>query len=134
MIVNVYTERKRACDNRKYVKAVAPVLPSKQINSTDRLLNAIFTFDESIGMPQGALNAYMSDKTSPEVKNFIKQQLLAERSVQMDNSAFESLTDDVRLSLERRPMENRTDYAKRIHGWLQTELNREAFEREQKVE
>lgn len=51
----------------------------KQVDTRDKyqdILDMIFTIDKESGFPAGALNQFMSEKTSAEVKQFIQDYLL----------------------------------------------------------
>ena len=97
-----------------YEPLVMPDKVDKSVNSDDAVLKAIYAIDPISKKPTGDISAYMSDKTSPEVKAYIMQNLMQDMSSFANPAAPASLSEDDVLFLSRRPGESRDAYIERI--------------------
>lgn len=92
-------------------------------DSKAALLEAIYAPHPISGFPTGDIACYVSDKTSPEVKNFILQNIMIDTSAAKLPSAPAGVDDEVIESLMRRDNESSFDYASRINDYMQSEVN-----------
>ena len=58
---------------KSYEPSIMPEKVEKTVNSDDAVLTAIYAIDPISNKPTGDISAYMSDKTSPDVKAYIMQ-------------------------------------------------------------
>lgn len=58
-------------------------------SSVDDMLNLIYALDPITGLPSGAINQYLSDKTNEQVRQFIEKNLLIEH----DNGSHDYPSD-----------------------------------------
>lgn len=99
---------------KSYEPSIMPEKAEKLVNSDDAILNAIYAIDPISNKPTGDISAYMSDKTSPDVKAFIMQNLMQDMSANANPAAPTSLSDDDVLFLSRRTGESRDAYIQRV--------------------
>lgn len=86
------------------------------------LFASIFTVDPVTNLPSGDLGMYMSDKTSPEVRLFIEQQLM--RDAGDDGSSVQSadLSDDDIVAYSRKHGESVDAYRHRVYDMLVSDI------------
>lgn len=109
-------------------------------NPQDTLFDLIFGVDPTTGLPVGDLSFYLGDKTNPEIKAFIQDQLLRENSISdgLSNlptevtNKFRTLSDDDVALFSRNHDESNEEYAYRIRYYLSSERERRAAEKKQK--
>lgn len=97
--------------------SVEPIVETKKIDSKvgsdSSLLSAIYSLDPITNAPTGDIACYVSDKTSPDVKRFILENLM--RDVSSDAMpAVSGLSDDEILTYQRGRDESRDAYALRL--------------------
>lgn len=85
------------------------------------LLDSIFAIDERTKLPQGDLAVFMSENTSPEVKQFIQQNLLQDNNVQLPENG-KDLDDDTISALTRGSGESVSSYRDRVMDWLKQSM------------
>lgn len=90
-------------------------------SSVDSLLDTIFGLDPVTRLPSGDLTIYMSDKTSPEVREFIRSQLLSDNSSKNENISVNGLSDDDIIAFSRNSGESSSSYRDRILELLRSE-------------
>lgn len=90
-------------------------------SSKDSLLDTIFGLDPITRLPSGDLTVYMSENTSPEVREFIKSQLLSDMSSKNENISIDGLSDDDIIAFSRNSGESSSSYRDRILDLLKTE-------------
>lgn len=95
--------------------------PVDVVRSEDSLFASIFTVNPVTKLPDGDLAMYMSDKTSPEVRMFIEQNLMRDLG---ESSPVDSkdLSDDDIVKYARKHNESDGDYRKRIYDTLVSDL------------
>lgn len=82
------------------------------------LLEVIYAPDEKTGLPSSDIAVFMSPKTSPEVRQYIQQNLM--QTVTPVKSQFASEVDfDTAVSLQRGMSETLSDYASRVSAFAQ---------------
>lgn len=89
-----------------------------------KMLSLIYLPDSS-GLPRGAMQVYLSDKASPEMRQFIEQNILVDIPSD-NNSKFDGLDDDFKLAFERGELESREAYIERINKLMRDYDEREA--------
>ena len=99
---------------KSYEPSIMPEKVEKTVNSDDAVLTAIYAIDPISNKPTGDISAYMSDKTSPDVKAFIMQNLMQDMSSFANPAAPASLSEDDVLFLQRRNGESRDAYIHRV--------------------
>ena len=97
-----------------YEPSIMPEKVEKTVNSDDAVLTAIYAIDPISNKPTGDISAYMSDKTSPDVKAYIMQNLMQDMSSFANPAAPASLSEDDVLFLSRRSGESRDAYIQRV--------------------
>lgn len=85
------------------------------------LLEAIYAPDPISGWPTGDIACYVSDKTSPAVKDFIKANLMIDVSSARLPSVPADVDDSVVLQLSRHGSESMYEYADRINRLMQSD-------------
>lgn len=106
-----------------YEPSVMPEKVEKTVNSDDAILSAIYAIDPISNKPTGDISAYMSDKTSPDVKAFIMQNLMQDMSSFANPAAPASLSEDDVLFLSRRTGESRDAYIQRVADFGKANLD-----------
>lgn len=105
----------------------------------DPLLDYIFGVNPVTGLPEGDIAMFLSDKTNPEIKNFISQQLLIENGSSdeglslpdsVTNRFREVISDDDIASFSRNHGETTQEYASRLRNWFAEEKQRNAEKRD----
>lgn len=95
----------------------------------EELFDFIFSADPVTGVPQGDLAIYLGDKANPEIKAFIQNELMSERSDSSDGmnlpdeviNKFRSLSDDDVALFSRNHNESREEYANRLRLYFAKE-------------
>lgn len=106
----------RLGDNYKSRNEVEILEADSKVSSTDNILNLIYAPDPRTNLPSGDLNYWVSDKVSPDVKEFIKNNLMMDVSSAKNVSADPSLSDDDILALTRNAGESIEEYAARLNS------------------
>ena len=88
----------------------------KEQSPIDSVLKQVYAPDPVSGLPTGDLSLYLSDKTNPEIKNFILHNLLNDVSAAAMPKAPLSMSDSDILVLSRNPGESREAYANRMQS------------------
>lgn len=68
----------RGLKDLNYSSSIPPVIESPVQSEQERLLDLIYTADPDTGFPSGAIEQYLSDKTSDQVRSFIERTILKE--------------------------------------------------------
>lgn len=89
-----------------------------------RFLSLVFTVDERSNAPVGDLQVLFSDKVSPEIREWVKSNLLTDASSMMSSSRFSSdLDDDTITALTRNQNESKYDYINRVTDFIKSSSN-----------
>ena len=91
---------------------------SERVEKFGDIFDAIFVLDPVTGFPIGDISQFMSDKTSPQIAQFIKTQLMQPNVAVGSASADKGLSDDDLIRFERKGGENVRDYVERINGYI----------------
>lgn len=102
----------------EHPKDDVPVIPRPRGDEFD-LLDVIYGRDPRTGLPQGDLCFYLTKDTSPEVRQFIENNLLTENNTR---NVLPLDADDIAVELARRPDETSVEYAARISEYYRTSI------------
>lgn len=94
--------------------------PYNDNSELNRLLNIVFAPDDN-GIVRGDLACFMSDKASPEVRDFIKECLMLDMSNYRLPSIPDGWSDEDVETYSRQFDETREEYAQRMRDIVQTE-------------
>ena len=81
-------------------------------------LKAIYSLDPVTRLPTGDIAMFLSDKTSPEVKNYILANLMVDTSAQAVGKLPDGLDEDTAFALERRPDESLNVWRNRVNNFM----------------
>ena len=91
------------------------------VRSDDSLFAAIFTVNPLTKLPDGDLAIFMSEKTSPEVRMFIEQNLLRDVG-EGESVQAADMSDDEIVRYSRKHGESVGDYRQRIYDTLLSDM------------
>lgn len=99
-------------------------IPSNSLKG-EELFNVIFSVDPITGLPQGDLAVFINENTSPEVKQYITQNLMLDVSSSAAPSVMakdlSSLDDDMINQLSRGSNESLSDYRDRMINFVKSQ-------------
>ena len=78
------------------------------------ILREIFAVDDRTGLPQGEISYYLSPDGNPQIKEWLLNNLMRERSISV-GSSIDGVNDDMLEEFSRRPNESFGDFRKRIY-------------------
>ena len=81
----------------------------------------IFAVDPRTGLPSCDVAVFMSENTSPEIKQFIAANLMREHVGEVDAHLSDGLDDDVVAELTRGSSEGSAAYRNRVYNFLENE-------------
>lgn len=84
----------------------------------NNLYDLVYMVDPITLLPANDEAVFLSDKTSPEIKDFILQNLRS--TVEIPKSSFPDVPEDDLIALTRNSGESRYDYAQRVYKHLTT--------------
>lgn len=91
--------------------------------SEQSLFDMMFSVNPLTKLPQGDIAQYLSDKTNPDIKQFIELQLLRPNNISSDASAdFSALSDDDIAEFTRGVNESLSSYRSRIFETLKKDV------------
>lgn len=93
------------------------------------LLDVIFGIDEKKGAPRGDLSMYLSEKTSPEVRAFISQQLMRDFATVSETGLPSDFDGDI-SQLIREKGETLDEYQSRLSSFLRSQFEQQERESE----
>lgn len=122
---NLSNVGKRYLGNRIFAMIESPII-DLPIFERDKpheasLFDSIFAIDERTKLPQGDLAVFMSENTSPEVKQFIQQNLLQQNNLELPENG-KDLDDDIISALTRGSGESVSSYRDRVMDWLKQSM------------
>lgn len=109
------TQALREIDHKKDSPLVVEVETSDVRDKHEDILDSIYTVDPVTRLPTGDIVAFLSDKTSPEVRNFIQTQLMQKVS---SEHSLTDVDDETRIALARKHNESRSAYLSRLNDYL----------------
>ena len=90
--------------------------------ANEQLFDQIFSVNPKTLLPDGDIAVFMSENTSPEVRNYISQMLM--NPLPDDSSALPSgydIDEDTLVGLTRRGSESINDYRSRVVNFLESQ-------------
>lgn len=105
----------RLGDNYQSACKVEEVEGEIKQSPSDSIVRLVYAPDSRTGLPTGDLNYLVSDKANPQVKEFIKTQLMMDTSAAKNVTAKFDLSDEDVLSLSRNTGESLDDYVARLN-------------------
>lgn len=94
-------------------------------SETDNLFDQIFSVDPRTLLPNGDIAIWMSQNTSPEIRNFISQNLMSPVPLDSDGAKYDGLTDDDVAMFTRNQGESIADYRSRLFSHLKSNVDAE---------
>ena len=85
------------------------------------MFDNIFAVDPRTGLPSCDVAVFMSENTSPEIKQFIAANLMREHVGEVDAHLSDGLDDDVVAELTRGSSEGSAAYRNRVYKFLENE-------------
>ena len=112
-------------------------LKLEQVECTDTsraVLEAIYSLDPVTRLPTGDIMLYLSSTTSPEVKQYIMDNIMLDTSNQRLPSLPDGLDEDTAFALERKNGESVDVYRSRISDYMsdQVRIRNMAIENEKR--
>lgn len=102
------------------VQVIVPDVPEpvKEVVSSpsDEVFRQIFAINPRTKLPQDDLAVFMSENTSPEIRDFIARNLMSDNGAQTDGAKYDGLNDDVIAEYTRGKDESVQDYKSRMYG------------------
>lgn len=92
-------------------------------NPMKAMLQAVYAPDPISGFPTGDIACYVSDKTSPDIKNWILANLMVDVSSAKLPAAPHGVDDNVIEALMRQSGEDTASYAERVNQYMQHEVD-----------
>lgn len=108
-------------DIEPIIKASEPVMKEQD---NEQLFDQIFTVNPRTLLPDGDIAVFMSENTSPEVRNYISNMLM--NPLPDDASALPSgydIDEETLVGLTRRSSETFNDYRSRVVSFLEKQKN-----------
>lgn len=94
-------------------------------SETEILFDQIFSVDPRTLLPNGDIAIWMSQNTSPEIRNFISQNLMSSVPLDSDGAKYDGLTDDDVAMYTRNQGESIADYRSRLFNQLKSNVEAE---------
>ena len=107
--------------------AIAPLKcsPKEVVESEDvekqSLLNMIYDINPETGLPSNDIGVVLNKHASPEVLQFIKDNLMSDVSKSAVSPVRDGIDEDTAFTLMRGQNESRNDYISRVRNFLDTE-------------
>lgn len=125
--LKMYSKRFDIISNIEYVKPLRSERKVETRSSKDELLDLIYGVDSVTGLPKGDLAQFLSDKTNPQLRLFIEQNLMNENvssnGLSLGNDVLNKfrsvITDDDLARFTRNHDESVEDYAARMSNELE---------------
>lgn len=86
-------------------------------DTADAIFDSIFAINPRTGLPDGDIAMFMSEKTSPDIREYIRTQLMSPNGVKADTT-FDGLSDDELHEFSRKDFESVTQYRDRLLNFL----------------
>lgn len=85
------------------------------------MFDNIFAVDPRTGLPSCDVSVFLSENTSPEIKQFIAANLMREHVGEVDAHLSDGIDDDVVAELTRGSSEGSAAYRNRVYKFLENE-------------
>lgn len=95
----------------------------EKTDTVPAILQAIYSLDPVTRLPTGDVMCFLSSKTSPEVKQFIMDNLMVDVTSQQLPPIPDGLDDDTAFALQRQPDENVDSYRDRVSSFMEQQVN-----------
>lgn len=89
--------------------------PREPIKGKDAILDTIFAVDPTTNLPKGDIAIYLSDKCNPQVREFIRLNLMAEHG---NMPALPEKDSELLFDFIREKDETASDYARRMSQYF----------------
>ena len=99
-------------------RSIMDSMDSDIVDQREVLFDTIFTIDPRTGLPSSDLTAFMTNKVSPEIKDFIQQELL--KPMPTDGGSSD-LTDDELVMFTRQRGESVSAYKSRLVDFIDSQ-------------
>lgn len=96
---------------------------NKEVTDYDRVVNLVFVPDHRTALPSSDISVYLSAKTPPQVREFIKDNIFGEPK-QPNNDWSSEIDDDLICSLVRQSDETVEEYSERVSLLMINERDR----------
>lgn len=124
----------RGCDQQRYIDVPCEIVVSSVRNKHQDILDLIYSADPLTGFPCGAWNQFLSEKTAPEVRQFIMD-YLCQNSMDSDRmdlpnnvlDHFRELDSEFVAKTSRNRYESIEDYEARVDSYIQELRESEKF-------
>lgn len=87
-----------------------------QLPKSEQLFDLIFSVNPRTKLPDGDIAMFMNDNTSPEVREFIRQNLMSDNGLETDGAKYNGLDDDTIALYTRNQGESLSQYRDRMYG------------------
>lgn len=133
--LKLYSKRFDILSDIQYVEPLRSERKVETRSSKDELLDLIYGVDSVTGLPKGDLAQFLSDKTNPQLRQFIEANLMNENSSNVDSLHFGNdvinkfrsvISDDDIVRFSRNHDETIEDYANRMNKEI-TEFKRQQY-------
>lgn len=94
-----------------------PIIPEKIENNPNEVFNMIYAPDPLTGRPRSDLGTYLSENTSPVVRDFIERQLRQDFSANISKTP-DGISDSDIIYLTKDKNETLSDYQERVKAYL----------------
>lgn len=105
----------RALKGRIFQEPIVEVKKSDVVPPQEELFNQIFSINPKTNLPDGDIAIFMSQNTSPEIKDFIQRNLMSPIDLENDGAKYDGLDDDTLAQYTRDANESVTDYRNRMY-------------------
>lgn len=113
----------RPLENKSFEIPAGQELVVESSSAEKSLFDMMFSVNPLTKLPQGDIAQYLSDKTHPDVKNFIELQLLSPNNIKSDAGAeFSALSDDDIAEFTRGVNESVASYRSRMFETLKKDV------------
>lgn len=110
----------------EYQPTVDPERKSDVKSNVDSILDSIFATDPLTMLPSGDIAQFMSSKISPEIREFIRQNLMSPVLDDGVSAKFGTLSDDDIVMFSRNAGESLDDYRSRLFGFIRDSVSKSA--------
>lgn len=105
-----------------YENSVVPVYddekPMESHDASLPFLKLVYAVNPKTKLPNGDLQYMVSDKSNPEVKRWVLENLMMDTGQSATPSLTKGIDDDTILQLVRQPNEDRQSYANRVNQFM----------------
>lgn len=106
-----------------YEPIVDPERKSEVKSNVDAIYDSIFAVDPLTMLPSGDIAQFMSSKVSPEIREFIRQNLMSPVPDDGVSAKFGTLSDDDIVMFSRQQGESLEDYRSRLVGFIRDSIS-----------